>query len=176
VRVLLLMGLLTACGPSSEDIAQNLSSDNPVVREDTAKIAHNFDSDVVRTSLLASLQDPAAKVRYNALNSLITLEAVESVPAILAMLEIEDNREVELLAIDALGRFKDAQAVPRLIEYIEARRQESDRSIPLNAIWALGFIGDAQALPLLITLRESSDIYVSSNASRALAELRPAAQ
>jgi len=168
-----LLTVLVACGPSSEDIANNLSSDNPVVREDSAKIAHNFDADVVRTALLASLQDPSAKVRYNALNSLILVEATESVPAVMEMLEIEEDREVELLAIDALGRFKDAQAVPLLIAYIENRRQDSERSIPLNAIWALGFIGDSQALPLLAELRESGDAYVSWNASQALSSLRP---
>ena len=38
----LLLALLTGCGPSSEDIAGNLASSNPVTREDTAKIARNL--------------------------------------------------------------------------------------------------------------------------------------
>lgn len=171
-----LMAALLACGPAPEDIAQNLVSENPVVREDTAKIAHNFDSEEVRAALLRALEDDSEEVRYNALNSLIMLEAVESVPAIMRMLEVERDRDVELLAIDALGRFQDPQAVPLLIQYIENQRVDSERSIPFNAIWALGFIGDNQALPLLSELRESSDPYISWNASQALASLRPSAQ
>jgi HEAT repeat protein len=169
----LLLGILMGCGPSADSIAQNLTSENPVVREDSAKIAHNFDSEEVRAALVESLRDPSTEVRLNALNSLISLEATESVPAVMAMLEVESAREVELLAIDALGRFKDPQSVPLLMEYIENCRAESDRSIPFNAIWALGFIGDHRALALLSELHQSSDTYIAWNASQALSELMP---
>ena len=165
--------LLTGCGPSSEDIAANLSSNNPVTREDTAKIARNFGSPEVEAALLEALSDPAQKVRYNALESLIELETVEAVPAIMAMLEVETDRDVEQLAVDALGRLKDPQAVPTLIAYIETCRDDPARAVPLNAIWALGFIGDAQAMALLSELREDSDTYLSWNADQALKSLRP---
>lgn len=168
-----ILSLLIACGPSPEDIAANLTSFNPVTREDTAKIARNFGSPEVEAGLIEALQDPAQKVRYNALESLIELETVAAVPAIMAMLEVESDRDVEKLAIDALGRLKDPQAVPTLIAYIETCQADATRSIPLNAIWALGYIGDGQALELLSGLRESSDIYVSWNADQALKSLRP---
>ncbi|MFT5683483.1 MAG: HEAT repeat protein [Myxococcota bacterium] len=167
------LALLIACGPAPEDIAGNLSSANPVTREDTAKIARNFGSPEVEAALIESLQDPTQKVRYNALESLIEMETVAAVPAIMAMLEVESDREVEQLAVDALGRMGDPQAVPTLIAYIETCRDDGVRSIPLNAIWALGFIGDGRALPLLSELREDSDIYISWNADQALKKLRP---
>ena len=169
----LFLALLTGCGPSSEDIAGNLASSNPVTREDTAKIARNFGSPEVEAALITALEDPAQKVRYNALESLIELETVEAVPAIMAMLEVESDRDVEKLAVDALGRMKDPQAVPTLIAYVETCRDDPSRSVPLNAIWALGFIGDAQALTLLSELRESPDNYVAWNADQALKSLRP---
>jgi HEAT repeat protein len=170
---LLLGALLTGCGPSPGDIAANLSSNNPVTREDTAKIARNFGSPEVEAALLEALTDPSQKVRYNALESLIELETAEAVPAIMAMLEVETDREVEQLAVDALGRLKDPQAVTTLIAYIETCRDDPARAVPLNAIWALGFIGDAQAMVLLSELREDGDTYISWNADQALKGLRP---
>lgn len=170
---LLLIGALTACGPSPDDIAANLSSNNPVTREDTAKIARNFGSPEVEAALIAALKDESVKVRYNALESLIELETVEAVPTIMAMLSLEEDREVEQLAVDALGRLKDPQAVPVLLAYIETCRDDPSRTVPLNAIWALGFIGDSQALDLLSELREDSDTYISWNAEQALKNLRP---
>ncbi len=167
------LSLLIACGPTPDDIANNLSSANPVVREDTSKIARNFGSPEVEAALIKSLQDPSQKVRYNSLESLIDLEAVTAVPAIMAMLEVESDRDVAKVAVDALGRLKDPQAVPTLIAYIETCRDDVTRSIPLNAIWALGYIGDGQALELLSGLREDPDIYVSWNADQALKSLRP---
>ena len=164
--------LLGGCGPSSEDIANNLTSDNPVTREDTAKIAHNFDSEAVRQALMVALEDDAKAVRYTALDSLIQVEAVEAVPAIMALLEREQDRDVERLAVDALGRLKDRQAVPTLIAYIERCQQDPARGVPLNAIWALGFIGDRQAMPLLAQLRESDDPFISWNATQALKTLQ----
>ena len=168
-----ILSLLIACGPSSDDIANNLSSANPVVREDTSKIARNFGSPEVEAGLIDALQDPSEKVRYNAPESLIDMETVAAVPAIMAMLEVESDRDVEKLAVDALGRLKDPQAVPTLIAYIETCRDDVTRSIPLNAIWALGYIGDGQSLELLSGLREDPDIYVSWNADQALKSLRP---
>ena len=78
---LLLSALLMGCGPSSEDIATNLSSENLTTREDTAKIARNFGSEEVEAALIMSLEDPNSQVRYNALESLIELETIEAVPA-----------------------------------------------------------------------------------------------
>jgi HEAT repeat protein len=173
MQSLLLGALLIGCGPSPEDIANNLTSTNPATREDTAKIARNFGSPEVETALMAALGDPSPKVRYNALESLIDLETVEAVPAIMAMLDVETDPDVEKLAVDALGRLKDPQAVPALIAYVEGCREEPGRGIPLNAIWALGFIGDSRALALLSELRESDDIYVSWSADQALKNLRP---
>ena len=164
---------LIGCGPAPEDIAANLSSDNPAVREDTAKIARNFSSPEVEASLIVALEDPSAKVRFNALESLIELEVVEAVPAIMALMEREDDRDVEKLAIDALGRLKDPQAVPVLIAYIEASEDDPERTIPLNAIWALGYIGNSQSLELLSRLRTHPDTYISWNANQALKALRP---
>ena len=56
----LLGAFLAGCGPSPGDIAANLSSNNPVTREDTAKIARNFGSPEVEAALLEVAHDDDA--------------------------------------------------------------------------------------------------------------------
>lgn len=169
MRGMLLTLLLSACGPSSEDIARNLQAPNPVVREDTAKIARNYGSDAVVAALVASLQDPSPTVRRNAVDSLAELEAVSAAPTLATMLGSETDEAVERQIVDALGRLKDPSTVPALVSWLEVRESQP----PLNAIWALGNIGDPASLELLSRLRESSDIYVAYNSTLALRLLHP---
>jgi HEAT repeat protein len=170
MRALWIAVLLSACGASPDDIAKNLESDNPVIREDTAKIAHNFDSPEVREGLVALLHDEREMVRYNAVRSLVELEDTDAVPAMMEMLETEESQKVLRELIDALGRLGDADAVPVLIAYIEANKEPKP---PLNAIWALGFLEDNESLALLSELAEHPDNYVAWNARKALSNLRP---
>lgn len=165
-----LLSLAIACGPSAEDIAANLASDNPAIREDTAKIAKNFPGDAVVAGLIIALKDGAEQVRLHAVDSLVSLEAVEAVPALITVLETDASDVVRMEVVDALGRLKDPLAVPALMRLIESRK---DQRPPLNAIWALGFLEDGQALALLSELREHEDPYVAWNAHQALRNLLP---
>lgn len=153
MRAPLLLGLLFACSPSDEDLQKNLKSPNPVVREDTAKIARNYGSEVVRAALIEVLADPSPTVRRNAVDSLAELEAVEAVPALVAMLPNEADPTVQRQIIDALGRLKDPAAVPVLLEILAATPDKP----PANVIWALGNIGDGRALDALSALRVTED-------------------
>ena len=164
--------MLMACGPSSDDIANNLQSTNPVVREDTAKIARNFGSEVVEEALVGVLDDIEAKVRKNAIESLIDLGATSAVPALTARLETESDPVVQRWIVDALGRLGDSSAVPALVAFLEARLENP----PLNVIWALGALEDDRALPVLSRLRSSADPHVIWNVNQALRSLRPASQ
>ena len=165
-----LMGLLLACGPGPETVALQLSSDNPAVREDTARRARNFDSPEVIAGLIKALDDPSEKVRLLAIESLILLDGTDAVPRLMEMIQADDSAEVRKEAIDALGRLKDARAVPALVAYLEANEAGQPA---LNAIWALGQLGDMSALPVLSRLRENRDPYVAYNANQALRRLRP---
>lgn len=167
----LLSGTLVAgCGPGPEDIATQLSSDNPTVREDTARRARKFDDSAVITALVESLGDSSERVRLHAIDSLVALHAAEAVPALIETMNQDASDEVRREAIDALGRIGDPQAGPALIALLEENRERP----PLNAIWAVGEIGDMDALPVLSALRESSDPFVVYNANKALRRLRPA--
>ena len=168
--ILLLAAL--GCGPSSNDVVQNLSSANPVVRQDTAKIARNVGSADVENALVGVLDDGEAMVRLNAVESLIELDAIGAVPALIARLESETNPAVRRAVVDALGRLGDPSAVPVLIEALE-RRMDAP---PLDVIWALGALEDSRALDVLTRLRASDDTYVRWNVDQALRNLRPAPQ
>lgn len=170
MRCVLPMLCLMACGPSSDEIAANLKSENPTVREDTAKIAKNFGSDAVELALVESLRDPMEAVRLNAIDSLVELDAVEAVPALMVVVQGDSSDKVKREAVDALGRLGDPQAVPVLIAYVEARKATKP---PLNGIWALGHLQDSAALPILSELRTHKDPYVAFNANEALRNLRP---
>jgi len=161
---------LLACGPSSEDIATNLRSTNPVVREDTAKIARNFGSDAVEAALIDVLADEEGRVRLNAVESLVELDCAEAVVPLMGRLDVETSPQVERAIVDALGRLGDAQAVPVLIEHLQSEIEDP----PLNVIWALGALEDHRALEVLAGLRSSSDPYVIWNVNQALRSLRPA--
>jgi HEAT repeat protein len=148
----------------------NLSSQNPVVREDTAKIARNFGSDSVESALIEVLNDEEPRVRLNAVESLIELETVEAVPQLVVRLEVETVPFVQRAVVDALGRLKDPRAVPALITYLEARTDAP----PLNAVWALGNLEDGRALNVLSAMRASPDQHVVWNVNQALRKLKPA--
>lgn len=164
-----LLGLL-ACGPSDEDVAKLLSSNNPAVREDSAKIARNFDADAVGKALVGALADPSPAVRRNAVDSIAELEFKEAVPALLELVQKQDeDPEVLRQTVDALGRLGDPAAVPVLVALLE----QQEANPPLNLIWALGNLEDPAALDVLSRLRGSADPYVSFNANAALRKLRP---
>ena len=114
----MLLVLLVACGAGPDEIATAIKSDNPVMREDGAKIAQNFDDQVVIDALVAVLADPSEQVRLNALESLAELEATSAAPAIVERLEKDASPQVKRAAADALGRLVAKEGVPALLAYL----------------------------------------------------------
>ncbi len=169
----LALTLLLACGPDAESVALQLASENPAIREDSARRARNFDSPLVIEGLIKSLDDPSEKVRSHAVDSLIALNAKEAVPRLVLHMSEDSSPLVRRQCIDAVGRLGDPSAVPALIALLEAAEAQTPPAPPLNAIWALGELGDMSALAVLSRLRDSRDPYVAYNANQALRKLRP---
>jgi len=117
--LLLAFLVFTGCDSAADDIARNLTSENPVVREDSAKVAKNFGTEAVIQGLIGALNDPSENVRINSLNSLAELSANQAVPDILQLLETETSATVQRQIVDALGRLQDERAVQALITFIE---------------------------------------------------------
>jgi len=166
---------LLACSPSAEDIAKAVTSENPVMREDGAKIAQNYDDEVVVDALITVLPDPSEKVRLNAIESLAEIQDQKCGDALIERLKSDPSPKVRLAAADALGRLLYKNAVPTLVSY--AGEFAVDDRQQLGAIWAIGRIAyeglDAdvkkQAMSFLVERREkATDPYVLYNISVAL--------
>jgi HEAT repeat protein len=175
----MMMFWLLACSPAAEDIAKAIGSENPVMREDGAKIAQNYDDEVVVDALIAVLGDPSEKVRLNAIESLAEILDQKCGPALIERLKTDPSPMVRKAAADALGRVLFKDSVPALIDY--ANEFAVDDTAQLVAIWAIGRIGyeglDADnkklAMEFLVSRREkATDRYVLYNISVALRYLK----
>jgi HEAT repeat protein len=131
--------LLAACGPAPDDIARAIHADNPVQREDGAKIAANVDDPAVIDALVAVLADPSESVRLRAVASLADLGATGAGPTLRARLAADSSPEVRRALADALGRLGVIEAAPELVAYVEAHGPD-DRA-QLAGLWALGALG-----------------------------------
>lgn len=176
---MILAWLLTACGPSAEDVARAIRADNPVQREDGAKIAANADDAAVVEALIGVLADPSEPVRLRAVASLAELDALEAGPALRARLGAETSPAVRRALADALGRLGVVEAVPELVAYVQTHGPD-DRA-QLAGVWALGALGArglqgearTRALETLVARRETTrDRSVRWVASAALRTFR----
>ncbi|MFN7145666.1 MAG: HEAT repeat domain-containing protein [Myxococcota bacterium] len=177
---MMLLALLLACGAGPDEIAIAIKSENPVMREDGAKIAQNFDDEVVVEALVAVIADPSEQVRLNAIESLAELEAASAAPALVERLKADESPKVRRAAADALGRLLAKDAVPELITYVSGFPPD-DRQM-LAGVWAIGFIGNEggldpavkkTALEMLVHLRDTTtDRYVRYNVNAALRTLK----
>lgn len=171
--------LFLACSPSPEDIAKAVASENPVMREDGAKIAQNYDDPVVVEALVKVLSDPSEPVRLNAIESLAELEASSAGSALIDRLQNDPSSKVRRAAADALGRLMVKESVPQLVVYVTSFSPD-DRN-QLAGVWALGNIGSEGlppelkplALTTLVNLRNATaDKHVRYAASAALRTLK----
>lgn len=174
-----LLSLLTGCGPTAEDIAKAIQSENPVMREDGAKIAQNYDDDVVVDALITVLADPSQRAKLNALESLSELQNERACPALIERLTGDSDPLVRRAAADGIGRVLCKDGAPALITY--AQEFAPDDRAQLGAIWGIGRLGyeglepdiRKQALDLLIARREqATDPYVKYNVNLALRYLK----
>ena len=114
----MLLTFLFACSAGPDEIATAIKSDNPVMREDGAKIAQNYDDQVVVDALVGVLGDTSEQVRLNAIESLAELEAGSAGPALVERLKSDASPKVRRAAADALGRLVVGEAVPDLLAYL----------------------------------------------------------
>ena len=170
---------MLACSPSAEDIAKAVTSENPVMREDGAKIAQNYDDDVVVKALVSVIADPSEKVRLNAIESLAEIQSADACPALVDRMKNDPSKAVQKAAADGLGRIICKDAIPDLIAYVDSF--DANSRDQLAGVWAIGRIGfeglksddKKAALHYLSQRREkASDKYVLYNLSVALRYLK----
>lgn len=170
---------MLGCSPSADDIATAISSQNPVMREDGAKIAQNYADEVVEKALISVLADSSETVRRNAIESLAEIEAETAGGPLTERLQNDDSPAVRRAAADALGRLKVQSSVGALVAYVQGFAPD-DRGV-LVGVWALGSIGEtglpaedkAAVMAALVALRAATtDKYVRYQTTAALRILK----
>ncbi|MCK5686062.1 HEAT repeat domain-containing protein [bacterium] len=182
--------LVTGCSSSSDEKYINgLKSNNVTVRQNAI---YNLGKDRVSKAvpiLLQLLKDEQSKaVRLSIIEALAEINKISfaetlinrlytkenaseiqiaiSVKALIDRLN-ENDREIQIAAIEALGKIKAAEAVLPLVNLLNI----DDRSIKLTAFRALGNIKDDAAVPALTMLLDNHDQYIRYNAAQALKKI-----
>jgi len=130
--------------------------------EETAKARQSLDD------LLAGLKRADKQTRLNIVQELSQRTETQALVALRLILNDED-RGVRKRACEALGRRRDSQAVPALLELL---LRERDNNVLTEAALALGKIGDPRATEVLIGLLSQDNSVVQLHAISALRMLR----
>ena len=147
------------------ELAQNLESDDPKVRQRAAQTLQSVRHPQSVTLGIKALQDPDAKVRASAARSLGSLGEARAAVPILALLDDPDLRTRQA-AVYALGRLQE----PRAVEPLLAMLREPAVGTRQGAAQALQDIG-APAVDGLIVALSDRDQRVRELAIRALGNL-----
>ncbi len=122
----------------------------------------------------------------------------KAVPLLVDLIKSEQQEEIKITAIEALGKIGSDSSVNALVDMLGKKNDNQvriaacnalgkikspdamepllgvagtvgeDRDARLFSLWALGSIGDERAVPLLTSLLDDPDKYISYNARQAL--------
>jgi len=181
---LVFSGLIAACSPIAEkDLAELQSPNDAVKKEAIQKLitGEGFPLSLVEPFLNRSMEERAVAIIAELLRGGGESEDIQ-VSILKAMGELgkriqvpvsplieklkERNSRIRLQAVESLGKIKNKEAVPALVQLLEEERN----NYPI--IWALGEIGDKSALPALNRLLATGDKYARYNANKALRKIR----
>ena len=98
------------------------------------------------------------------LNSIVALGKIgdpRPAEALIKLLD-DDDQEIRVTAIWALGKTKSPKAVRPLLNLV------GDKTVCLTVIWALGYIGERDAVPKLTSLLKDDDKFIRYNAAQSL--------
>ncbi len=106
--------------------------------------------------LVASANDPDARIRIKAIDTLGRIQAKEATPLLIQQLFMRDtDLGTKQRVLVALGKIGDPRATSPIIDFMS---RDIDPAVRGNAIFALGDIGDRAALPPLEALsKETQD-------------------
>lgn len=121
--------------------------------------------------LCAALSNTSAPVRRAALEVLADVGGSEGVDAV-AFALTDEEREVRLMAVEALGRMRDKDgASVGARQLVELAAVATEAELLAAAVRALGETGDAHAVPVLKRLIRSPQPFVAVSAVEALARV-----
>ena len=154
---------MIGCSGKATTLITELSSENPVVRQDALIEARDFSDAALTAAVEKLLTDPDPRIRYEAVITLYQFRSTTSVQPLLPILYDTDPK-VSRAAIDTLGHLADPSAASALMTLVSTNRDHP----PLNAIWALGQCKVKEGRALLSELRQHPDKWVRYNVDEAL--------
>jgi HEAT repeat protein len=129
--------------PAVQHAVTALDSHNPDERKVALESLSQMDHPTAKDALVAAMQHPLREVRIDA-----------------------------ALRLVSVIQYRDKQAIPSLLEALEA---PNSRDVQLQAVEALGQIGDTEVIPILIQRLEGEDEAIVAAATTALASIGKAA-
>lgn len=130
-------------------LAKLVGHSNPAVHEAAVDCLASFDPDSPRKEalqlLLPWLANPnwsAAEGRKELLQSLAKVSLPSAVPGLLAVVENDEDEELRLLAVEALGAQRDPRAVAPLKRLLTRVDGPTERTTVVNALVACGGLSD----------------------------------
>jgi HEAT repeat protein len=168
--------LLAELAPPDADarIAGMLAHSEPRVRREAASSLAKLGTPRAVLALLQAVQDPAAEVRLQVALGLGTVRNPRAVPWLIEALDKEQDADVQMAMISALGRMPTEDAVARLARAAEPGGMllRKSTALRLHAVEALAEAGTPSAQAVLRTLvndrerdvREAVDRHLSGRA------------
>lgn len=118
---------------TKELVSTMLAEHDPRVRAKIIGVAANFDDDAARAICVGGLDDPDAMVRMAACDAWVDIGGSEAVRHLAHRYRSDDDIDVRLYALRAIGNLGDQEAVPVLAEALEA----ADPAVQYRAVAAL---------------------------------------
>lgn len=118
---------------TKELVATMLAEHDPRVRARMLGIAAEFDDDAARAICVGGLDDPDPMVRTAACDAWVEIGGPESIRHLAHRYRSDDDIDVRLYALRALGDLGDDEAVPVLAEALEA----ADPAVQYRAVASL---------------------------------------
>jgi len=118
---------------TKELVGSMLAEHDPRVRAKIIGIAANFDDDAARAICVGGLDDPDAMVRMAACDAWVDIGGSEAVRHLANRYRSDDDIDVRLYALRAIGNLGDQESVPVLAEALEA----ADPAVQYRAVAAL---------------------------------------
>ena len=168
--------LLAELAPPDADarIAGMLAHPEPRVRREAASSLAKLATPRAVLALLQAVQDPAAEVRLQVALGLGTVRNPRAVPWLIEALDKEQDADVQMAMISALGRMPTEEAVARLARASEPGGMllRKPTALRIHAVDALAEAGTPSAQAVLRTLvndrerdvREAVDRHLSGRA------------
>jgi len=104
--------------------------------------------------LVASANDPDARIRIKAIDTLGRIQAKEATPFLIQQLFMRDtDLGTKQRILVSLGKIGDERATSAIVDFMS---RDVDPAVRGNAIFALGDIGDRAALPPLEALSKDT--------------------